>query len=249
MAFDVETTASLLIEARRARRRVTITPPPARIEDAYAVQDATTARIGPVGAWKTGASAPGAQALAAPIYRTDIRTSPAEWPGAAFSILCVEAEIAFLIGKDLPAAAELPSEAQIRDAVASVHAAIEIVDTRLAGWPEADPKSKLADNQSNGALAYDPNGAAWSGQDFAKAPFRLLVDGRVVKEGRGGNPGGDPVPLLVWLVRHCCETRDGLKAGTVVTTGSYSGMDFVEPGQTIVAEFPDIGRTEVRFSA
>ena len=56
----------------------------------------------------------------------------------------------------------------------------------------------------------------------------------------------DPAILLPWLANHAA-TRGGLRRGTVVTTGSWLGMHFVEPGVEVTVEFAGIGRAAVSF--
>ena len=40
-----------------------------------------------------------------------------------------------------------------------------------------------------------------------------------------------------------------LKAGDIVTTGTFTGLLFVEPDAKVTAEFPGVGQVWVRFSA
>jgi 2-keto-4-pentenoate hydratase len=137
----------------------------------------------------------------------------------------IEAEIAFRMGAAIePGSGPLSPEA-VYERVASVHAAIEIVDTRLADWRAADRLWVLADSQSNGGFVYEPAEISWTGQDFSEAQVQLSVDGRVEVEQRGGNPAGDPRWLLVWLANHCATRRAGLAAGAMVTTGSYTDSE------------------------
>jgi 2-keto-4-pentenoate hydratase len=250
MPFDVASAADLLIEARRSRRQVAVPDgAPDTAAAAFSVQDRVAAAFGGVAGWKVGSKTPNDEPMTAPILAGLVRPGPADWPSSSLHMIGVEAEIAFRIGRDLPAGGAPLSRAELRDAIASVHAAIEVVDTRLVGWPEVPLLWAVADNQTNGGLVYDPEGVAWTDQDFGQAPVRLTIDGEIVLDGRGGNSAGEPVWLLAWLVEHARTTRGGLPAGTMVTTGSCSGMIFVEPGAVVAAEFPGIGRTEVRFPA
>jgi 2-keto-4-pentenoate hydratase len=159
----------------------------------------------------------------------------------------VEAELAFRIGRDLKPRSEPMISEEIWASIASVHAAIEIVDTRLANWKYADRLWVLADSQSNGGFVYDPNGVPLTDGSFADAPVRLEFDGRVVVEKRGGNPAGDPRWLVEWLTNHCAQSRGGLMAGQFVTTGSYTGMLFVAAGAAVMASFKGIGTVTVSF--
>jgi 2-keto-4-pentenoate hydratase len=247
--FDVEQAASLLVQAHVEKRQVRVFEPgPADPEQAYAVQDAVTRRLGPVSGWKVGAKAPAATPNAAPILSDLIRSSPATWPSSSFHMRGIEAEIAFRIARDLKPRPEPMTEQEVYDAVGSVHAGIEIVDTRLVEWSNADRLWVLADNQSNGGFVFDPVGSPWRGDDYSGAPVRLSVNGYPLIERDGGNPAGDPRWLLVWLVNHCVQSRGGLRAGTIVTTGSYTGMTFVDPGVTVDAEFPGIGSARASFT-
>jgi 2-keto-4-pentenoate hydratase len=249
MDFDVDLAASLLIEARLQGRQVKVFQPgPAQPEQAYAVQDAVARRLGPVGGWKVGAKAPDAPPNAAPILSDLMKPSPANWPSGKLHMRGVEAEIAFRIARDLDPQSEPLAKQEVYDAIGSVHAAVEIVDTRLTEWRDADRLWVLADNQSNGGFVFDPIGIPWRGDDLSDAPVRLLIDGRSVVERRGGNPAGDSRWLLVWLVNHCVRHRGGLRAGTLITTGSCTGMIFVDPGVTVDVEFAGLGSARVHFS-
>ena len=65
--------------------------------------------------------------------------------------------------------------------------------------------------------------------------------------GRGGNPAGDPRWLLLSLVNHCAR-HDGVRAGTLITTGSCTGMIFVDAHASVEAEFENIGSVSMQFT-
>ena len=249
MSFEVERAASLLVEAHQQHRLVVpFAPGPAKIADAYAVQDAVARRLGAVGGWKVGAKGLGETPNVAPLLAALIGTAPAQRPSSSFHMIGVEAELAFRLAEDVkPRSGPLAREA-IWAAVESVHAAIEIVDTRLADWQRADKLWVLADNQSNGGFVYDPNGVPFEDRSFATVPVQLRIDGHVVVDRTGGNPAGDPRWLVEWLVNHCVQYRGGLHAGMVVTTGSYTGMLFLDRSASVEAVFEGIGSVEVRFA-
>jgi 2-keto-4-pentenoate hydratase len=249
MSFDVERAASLLIEAREQRRQIEPSVPgPAHARDAYAVQDAVAHRLGPVAGWKVGAKGPGETPNAAPLLADLVRPGPADWRASSLHMIGIEAELAFRLGKDVEARNRPWSREEVWSVVETVHAAVEIVDTRLVGWERADKMWVLADNQSNGGFVYDPRGVPVGEQAFADAAVQLLIDGEAVVARRGGNPAGDPRWLLEWLIDHCAQRRGGLRAGMFVTTGSYTGMPFVQRGASVRAAFAGIGSVEVRFT-
>jgi 2-keto-4-pentenoate hydratase len=248
MTFDVERNAALLLEARAQHRQIVPpAPAPSSPDEAYAVQDAVIAQQGSIGAWKVGAKAVGQTPNAAPIPSQLVRQAPCEWPASSLHMIGIEAELAFRLGCDVAPRRERVLPEEVWAAVASVHTAIEIVDTRLADWKNADRLWVLADSQSNGGFVYDPEGVPLSSVSFDEPAARLSIDGRVAIERRGGNPAGDPRWLVEWLVDHCARRRNGLRAGMLLTTGSYTGMAFVEPGTSVQASFEGIGAVELRF--
>lgn len=77
-----------------------------------------------------------------------------------------EAEIAFVLGADLPLADTTPE--QVAAAVASVHAAIEIVDSRIADW-KITFADTVADNGSSAFFVLSDQGLPLAGLDLEGA--------------------------------------------------------------------------------
>jgi 2-keto-4-pentenoate hydratase len=242
MAFSVERAAEALLEARR--RRIPLAIPaegPADAAAAFAVQEKVAAALGPAAGWKVG------RGTAAPFCSDHLRMSPARWPVSAFFRPAVEVEIAFRIARDLGRGGTVPSTEELREAIGSVHAAVEIADSRFDTWPVPDKLWALADHQSGGALVVDPDGVPWSGQPLDRARVSLVIDAENAFQGEGANPGGEPLDLLGQLASHCAA-RGGLSAGSYVTTGSLTGMIFVEPGAVVRAEIEGIGRVSLELT-
>ncbi|MBX6744311.1 MAG: fumarylacetoacetate hydrolase family protein [Acetobacteraceae bacterium] len=250
-ASDIQAAASLLLTARReaaplAADRLARLPIASRA-DAYAIQERVAAELGPVGAWKVGASSPEAEPARAPIQAAAIHVSPAVLPAAAFHRIGIEVEIAYRLGCDLPARQAPYGRAEVEAAIEAVLPAIEVVDTRLADHEAMGALWKLADNQLNGGLVLGAPRADWRAVDPATQPVRLRVDGALVHEGRGGNAAGDPIRLLVWLANACGSHCGGLRRGQVVTTGTLTGLRFVGSGAEIHAALPGLGEVAVSF--
>lgn len=246
MSFSPDHFADALVGARRTRHLVsTDRPGPPDAEAAFAVQDRVTAALGPVGGWKVGRAGPDAPITAAPLFASLVRPSPCVWPAAGLGRIGIEVEIAVRLGRGLDTATPDPDE--VRAAIGSLHAAIEIVDTRFDAWPVPDRLAALADNQSNGGFVYDLGGVPYSGQDLAGAEISLEVDGRVEMAGPRRNPAGDVIQTLAWLVGHLATRQGGVAAGTLVTLGSFNGILFVEPGASVEAGIAGVGQVAVTF--
>jgi 2-keto-4-pentenoate hydratase len=242
--------AASLIDARR-RNVQTALPPVASEADAYAIQDAVaaswTAAGDRIGAWKAGAPNATTTPSASPIAASTVRPSPVSLPAVRFHVIGVEAELAYRFERDLPARNRPYTTDEVLAAVASMHVAIEVCDTRLAGWKTADAYTKLADNQLNAALVVGDPVQGWRQVAYAGQRCELIVDGKVEKDTTGSHALVDPTPLLPWIVAHCIARNAPLRAGDIVTTGSWNGMVFVEPGASVVVRFPGLGEAKVDF--
>ncbi|UCE31139.1 MAG: fumarylacetoacetate hydrolase family protein [Burkholderiales bacterium] len=230
-------------------------------------------------AWKVSPPRAGSASVAAPVPNACCVASPARLAATDFSMLGVEVEIAFRFGRDLPRraghhpqhpvrdaaqvrdAAEVLEAAEVReaagafdaaevlDAVDTLLVALELCDTRLAAWRDAPPLWKLADFQSSGALVIGTAVRDWVGIDFGSLLAQLVVNGEVRAEARGSHPSGDPSVLLPWLAGHVAQRCGGLRRGDVVTTGTWTGMHFVAPGDVVEARFPGLGEARLQLVA
>lgn len=250
MPDAIERAAELLIEAHRNFRQIAERPQfgPRSRADAFAIQDRVCAALGGAGGWKTGASGPDVEPIAAPLPASLIGPAPAELPASRFHAIGVEAELTFRFARPLPPRGRPYERDEVLAAIESLYPAIEVVDSRMGAWGQQDDLWKLADNQINGYFLYGASVADWRARDLEHAPVELLIDGEIaVSHANGGNPAGDPLRVVIWLANHLAGTREGLKAGDIVTSGSCTGLVWVSPGAHVVARFPGIGEAEVRF--
>jgi 2-keto-4-pentenoate hydratase len=242
--------AELLLAARQDGRRLTALPDdvrPRTVADAYGIQDAVVSRLGAIGGWKVGAKGPFAEPTCAPLPARLILRSPQRFADGRFADNGVEAELAFTLSHDLPPRPQPYRIADVAAAVATVHPAIEIVDSRFMDIRAVEALSLLADSHSNGALVVGDGVFLRHAFDSATQQVSLDIDGVRVVESRGSNPAGDVLRLLAWLADHAAARSGGLRRGDIVTTGSWTGMRFVAPGVRVEAAFGDIGGVDVGF--
>lgn len=213
---------------------------------AYVVQQLVWARIRPgqrVRAWKVGAPNAATEPTVAPILA--LHDSPADLSGGDFHGIGVEAEIAYRLARDLPRRESAYSLDEIAGAIGEAIVAIELCDTRLADWATASDLWKLADFQNNGCLVTGTGVARWREIDFVAQRAELHVNGEPRSDVIGAHPFGDPFRLLPRIVAHCARQTGGLRAGDLVTTGSWGGVHYVEPGCEVLARFAGIGEALV----
>ncbi|WP_163506510.1 2-keto-4-pentenoate hydratase [Fodinicola acaciae] len=154
-----------------------------------------------------------------------------------------EAEIAFLLGDDITD----PDPAVVRKAVELAHPALEIVDSRIAGW-RIGITDTVADNASSGVFVVGTQGKTL--KEFEPADVRMTMwqDGTVVSRGTGRDCLGDPVNALVWLATTAIEIGSPLRAGEVVLSGALGPMVEVRPGDVFEAAIAPLGAVTARFS-
>ena len=78
--------------------------------------------------------------------------------------------------------------------------------------------------------------------------MRLSVDGRLRAEGTGAAVLGDPVVVLEWLLAHLGGRGIGLAAGALISTGTMTGITYLEPGEAAHADYGPLGAISVRFA-
>ena len=155
----------------------------------------------------------------------------------------VEGEIAFRLGADLTGDINADT---VRDAVVSAHAAIEIVDSRVAGW-DIRIADTVADNASSGMFVISDHCLPLSGFEPVSAEMTLLVNGTEASSGNGAACLGDPLVALEWLARTAVEFGDPLRAGDVVLSGALGPMVVVSPGDRVDVHISGLGAVGVTF--
>jgi len=244
------TIADQLIKARRRHIQWDThhTAPPDTVDDAYAIQEIVTEQLGAgISAWKTSAPDPVSVPIAAPIYSDLVYTSGSEIPASELFVIGIEGEIAFRIGCDLPSRDKPYFPEDLLESISDMLPVIEIVDTRMQEGFSENKNLMLADNQSNGGLVVGEGSSNWKSLDFARLEASVTVDGVIEYSGITGNRAGDLFCLMAWAANHCANRGRPFRAGDIITTGTYTGILFVEPGAGVVVDFPAIGAVEVSF--
>jgi 2-keto-4-pentenoate hydratase len=144
----------------------------------------------------------------------------------------VEPEIAFVM------AADVPDPTGTAAAVASVHAALEIVDTRYEAY-RFKAADNIADNSSAARFVIGPAMALPPDCDLATLPVRLCVDGGLLGEGSGADALGHPLTALTWLAQRLLHDGAMLRAGDVVLTGGLTRAFAAQPGMRFSSHVGD----------
>lgn len=156
----------------------------------------------------------------------------------------VEAEIAFGLAADLNEG-DLDDK-QIRAAVAWAAPALEIVDSRVAGW-DISFADTVADNASSGLYVIGTPQVGLASIDPVTVEMTMTLNGVEVSVGRGSASLGDPLVALAWLARTARDFGDPLRAGQVILSGALGPMVAVAPGDTVTAKISSLGSVSVTF--
>lgn len=220
--------------------------PAADEAQAYAVQAAVAARLGPVGGWKVGARDDVSEPNCAPLPASGLVATGARLGLPAQSLRGVELEVAVRLGKDLPAPNGLPSREDVLAAIGEVIPAIEIVDSRMAQGRAAPAMARLADLQSHGALVLGtPSGVDPRHLAMPRVHAHLTFNGETVADMTGAHTAPDLWRLVAWLAVQAQAMGLPLRAGQVVTTGTCTGCILAPEGARVVGELAGIGRVEL----
>ncbi len=247
MGADISYAVQCLLEARRSGVQVAA---PFALPDraaVYAIQDGVAVATGPVSGWKVVARTPTAEPNPAPLLAGALVRSPARFDGAAMHMIGIEIEISFHIVRDIASRTQPVGRDEALATVGEAFVGMEVVDTRLADFKNANPEWLLADNQMNHALVVGGSIANWRALEWPSLRVRLSIDGKIDVDQQGGLGAVDPVRPLTWMIDHAVRHRGGLRAGQAITTGSWTGLRYYPPGTRARGEFVGLGSVEAAF--
>ncbi|MGI5131880.1 2-keto-4-pentenoate hydratase [Pseudonocardia sp. CA-107938] len=221
---------------------------PADADAAWRAQRALDQRAGHRYGWKIAATSLAGQAhiavdgpLPGPLYER-FRHEPGDvLPSHDLHMRVVEAEFAFRMGRDVPAGAD------VVDAVAALHLAVEIPDSRFTDFVAVGGPSLLADAACAGRFVLGPEVAGWQADDLAARATTISVNGEPAAHGSGSAVLGHPLAALRWLADDLAARGETLRAGDIVTTGTTTAPPTIAAGDTVRADFGDYGAVELSF--
>ncbi|WP_237210392.1 2-keto-4-pentenoate hydratase [Rothia nasimurium] len=165
-------------------------------------------------------------------------------PVDAFIEPKVEPELAFRLSKDISASATLDD---LKDSIEGVYPAIEIIDSRIKNW-DIKLIDTISDNASCGAIVVGKQPLDIEFDDLPGVSCTLLIDGEEKAKGEGKDVMGHPLEPLLWLAGVLAEQGEGLKAGQVVLTGSFTQALPVVRGEQVTAHYDGYGELQLVFS-
>ncbi|WP_291921388.1 fumarylacetoacetate hydrolase family protein [Limnohabitans sp.] len=210
--------------------------------------------------WKIAATSANGQAhinvsgpLAGRLLSGQVFESGAHVPSAGNRMRVAEPEFAFAMAQDLPPQAVLYTQQQVMAAVASLHPALEVPDSRLEPFTAAGEAQLLADNACARHLVLGEAAPdVWRDLDLSTYPVHARVQHgnqlKYTRDGTGANVLGDPRIALTWLANQLSGLGITLQKGHVVTTGTCMVPLELQPGDCASADYGPLGRVHMIFS-
>ncbi len=256
---QIETAAALLFEAARSGQpcepvRSLIADGDA--EGAYAVQTINTARALQAGRRLVGRKI-GLTSLAVQkqlgVHQPDygmLFADMARGDGEDISLrdvmqAKVEAEIAFVLGRDL--ADEQLTFADLHRAIEYALPAIEIVGSRIKNW-DIRLTDTIADNASSGLYVLGSRPRRLESFDPRLAGMVMEKRGEPVSVGAGAACMGSPLNAALWLAQVMARAGSPLKAGDTILSGALGPMVPVAPGDVYDVRINGLGSVRAAFS-
>ncbi len=195
--------------------------------------------------WKSGGPARDLPLGHAPLPPARVLTSPAAMQQLPLLMRGIEAEIALRLAHDVTAAdAASLQPGDVTGLVDAMAVSIEVVDSRWQQRLAAPDALKAADLLCNGVLALG-DWQTYRAMDWSQQRCTARVGSQALVERVGSHSLHDPAWLLPQWLRHATQHFGTVRAGTVVTTGSWVGLLLAQAGDRVEVVFDGIGRAEL----
>ena len=211
--------------------------------------------LGPVAGHKIGATAESMRQLlnvpgpiAGDVFAETVHRGNATLRLSHYVRPGIETEIAVRIARDLT-----PDEApwtveRIRDVVAAIMPAIEIVDDRYTDFKSAGAGTIIADNAFNAGSILGSETTDWQGLSLDQLTARTIIDKQEVATGLSDELLGHPLNALVWLADRYAGLGRTLKAGRFVSLGTITPVQWIAGACEVEIEVEGLGGVGVVFA-
>jgi 2-oxo-hept-3-ene-1,7-dioate hydratase len=161
-----------------------------------------------------------------------------------FSTVRIEVELAFRLAEPVDG-----PDATLDDVLRAteyVVPALEILSSRieLAGRTIVDT---ISDNAAMGAMVVGDTRIGPRDVDLRWVPALLHRNETIEESGVAGAVLGHPGLGVAWLANKLAQHGDRLDAGELVLAGSFTRPIWVQPGDTVLADYRDLGTITCRF--
>ncbi|MEX2462581.1 MAG: fumarylacetoacetate hydrolase family protein [Paenibacillaceae bacterium] len=153
----------------------------------------------------------------------------------------VEAEIAFVLGKDIQGPGI--TGAQVLAATEYVIPALEIIDSRYENFKFTLP-DVVADNTSASKVVFGNSIRQSDSLDLDLVGVTLSINGQIKDLGAGAAVLGHPANSVAMLANMLARKGLKLKAGQTILSGGITGAHMLNLGDVVSAKFDGLGTVD-----
>jgi 2-keto-4-pentenoate hydratase len=207
--------------------------------------------------WKVGAASEDvrlAEGVPSPspgrLFKRSIFENGAQIPPELFvNYRLCESEFAFRLNRPFLPRSRAYTEGEVIGGIESFFPAIEIGDSVFSDWYSASGYfGTCLDNGGGAAFVAGAPITDWQLLDLPNRRVDLSLNGQYLKSGFGRAAMGHPVTSLAWLINWLRVRGRKVDAGEIVSTGTCTGHCFVARGDTVTADFGELGVVEAHFA-
>lgn len=242
-------------DARQAIAPISANHQDLTVEDCYAAQDVYVAKKvaagGKVAGYKVGATGTESQArfgVTEPVYGHTFgagRTISGEIIDLSTLIHPkIECEIGLRLGEDLKGPGVTLESALA--AIDGVLGMFEIIDSRTQEWKVGYPEM-ICDNGVQAGFVTGKIKTINSGIDLANVDCTFLQNGEVKVEANSSMVMDNPVNSLVWLANKRGADGVVIPAGSIILSGSLTGLTTINAGDTFESRFSALDTISISF--
>lgn len=152
----------------------------------------------------------------------------------------IEAEIVFVLGKDITKDMYPVKASDIIDCTLGVAPALEIVDSRIKDW-KIKIQDTISDSASYAAIVMGSQLTPLSGLDLSILGMAAYRNGELVHASSSAAVMGNPINAVIWLVNKMLGYGLEFKKGEVLLSGSLTAVFDMKAGDHIEVKFDRLG--------
>jgi 2-oxopent-4-enoate hydratase len=157
----------------------------------------------------------------------------------------VEAEIAFVLNKDLKGPGVVVSD--VLQATDYVMPCLEIIDSRTIRRPDRRVEDSILDNAAVGKVVFGAKRTSLEGIDLRLVGLVFEYNGEIASTATGAAVYGNPIQAVAWLANKLAEFGVSLKKGETIISGSLIAAVRANAGDVFTATFDRLGPIKIKF--
>ena len=168
------------------------------------------------------------QPVAGGIFEFELHQSPTRIQISDFIRLGLEFELALELAHDVPPQKEEHTADSVRDLVAAVRPAFELIEDRDADYGHLDVMTLVSDNAWCGGVVLGTPIENWRDLDLDAIESTVVQSGQDDEVTSTGT--ASPLTFLAWVLNHFSARNMTLQAGEHIITGSAARTRFPKSG-------------------